>query len=126
MFSKKTKFKSDHLNRSAINVFSLVVTLCALGIAVTIADGSFSHRINQISRRLDERLQKVLDEIVVDYQEIDINATYSSSPKFHERGMGGLYNLTKLFMDWTIPVDFLPKGKLHVYNVKKEQTPVKS
>lgn len=84
--------------RSRQNRLNLFITCSVLLLTFALADGNFTQRINEIGKSLDRAIFKMLDTEQTTYTEFDANVTYYSSTHFNPKGMGGLYNLTTLFM----------------------------
>lgn len=101
-----------------MNLVSFVVSLCVILLAVSVSDGSFVKQMNDITKRLDTKLADVLSDVEVDYTPIEEDATYSNGTRFNPQGMAGLYNITGIFMDWTIPVNLIPSGKFCNKSIK--------
>lgn len=100
-------------DRRAVNLFSLVVALGLVAVAVKVADGSFTSRINRISDNLNKALDDVLHLDGANYTELVENASYHSNAQhYHHKGLAGLYNLTVWFMDLLVKRDVYPEGKV--------------
>lgn len=82
-----------------------------LFVALQIADGTVVHKISRISEKIDRALSKVIDETKPDYKPLETNSVYYSDASFNPKGMAGLYNLTKVFLDLVLPENILPEGK---------------
>lgn len=80
-------------------------------IGLKIADGTFTHKMNKMSENLDRALDKVIESGKPNCTILEVMEEYKSDTKFNAKGMGGLYNISKKFMDLIIPADFIPKGK---------------
>lgn len=103
-------------NRNSTNFVNLVLTCCFLAVAVNISDGNFTQRISNISKKLDSSLRAVFQLEQTNYTEWKDTAVYESRASFNARGMGGLYNITNLFMKLVLPQETYPEGKGLIYD----------
>lgn len=102
---------NNNNNRGTFNVLSFLITISTLFIALQLASGTFVNKISKMSENVDKALNKVIDEEKPEYTTIEIKTVYLSDDKFNPSGMAGLYNITKMFMDFIFPEDILPPGK---------------
>lgn len=101
-------------SRTRLNRISFLITCSVLLLTFALADGNFTKRINEISRSLDRAIFEMLELEKTNYTEFEVNVTYYSSTHFNAKGMGGLYNLTGLFVKLLQPNDKLyPDGKFY-------------
>lgn len=63
-------------------------------------------------RPLYDDLKNVMPFEPVHYSQANVSAAYKVSSRFNPRGMGHLYMVTNLFMDYLQRGDPLPKGKI--------------
>lgn len=107
-----SKMSHGRKRRSLLNAVSFLVTCSVLLLTIALADGNFTKRINEISRSLDKAIVEMLELEKTNYTEFDSNVSYHSSTHFNPKGMGGLYNITGLFMNLLMPQDKLyPEGE---------------
>lgn len=103
---------SEIKRRRSSNRLNFLITCSILLLTFAIADGNFTKRINEIGKSLDRAIFDMLEVEKTEYTEFEANVTYHSSTKFNPKGMGGLYNLTGLFMKLLQPEGQLyPEGE---------------
>lgn len=112
---KRLKSANTTPNRGQMNVLSLIITISVLFIALQLTDGTYVNKISRMSENVDKALSKIMDQEAPDYKPLETNSEYFSDTTFNPRGMAGLYNLTKTFMDLVLPENFLPSGKVTVH-----------
>ncbi|KAF5293671.1 hypothetical protein FQA39_LY03156 [Lamprigera yunnana] len=100
--------------RRTFNVLNVIFTLCVLILAVQVANSNFTARINKISDDLHRRLGDALELDGPNFTDVFDNVTYNSVLKFNARGMGGLYNITNMFMNVIISKEVFPEGFVKV------------
>lgn len=111
MSAKKNKQKSYCYRRRTVNAWSFILTCLIMVIGLKIADGTFTHKMNKMSENLDRALDKVIESGKPNCTILEVIVEYKSDTKFNAKGMAGLYNVSKKFMDLIIPANFIPKGK---------------
>lgn len=97
--------------RGTTNAISFLITIGMLFVALQMTDGTFVNKISRMSENVDKALNKVIHEEKPEYTTVEINSIYYSDASFNPKGMAGLYNITKIFMDLIFPEDILPSGK---------------
>lgn len=103
--------------RSRLNRISFLFTISVLLLTFSLADGNFTKRINEIGKSLNRALSEMLELEQTNYTDFDENVTYYSSTYFNPKGMGGLYNLTGLFMKQLQPENKLyPDGECRAFS----------
>lgn len=103
---------SEKQRRSRLNRLNLLITCSVLLLTFALADGNFTKRINEIGKSLNRAIFEMLEMETTVYTEFNANVTYYSSTHFNPKGMGGLYNLTVLFMRLLQPEGQLyPEGE---------------
>ncbi|XP_076275247.1 prominin-like protein isoform X3 [Rhynchophorus ferrugineus] len=103
-------------NRRPVRVFSFLVTCLFLAVAVGMSNGigTFVSKINTITTNLDRAVDDLNTN--VSYTDCPADADYSSKTTFNSKGMGGLYNMTKMFIDVIVKGDILMPGLVKVEN----------
>lgn len=118
---KRLKNNYSTPNRGLTNVWCLVLTCIVLFVGTKIADGTFVNHINRMSENVDRALEKIIDDEKPVYVPFESNAIYYSDTTFNAKGMVGLYNLTKIFIDIVLPQDVLPPGEYCYYYLFDKQ-----
>ncbi|KAJ8977094.1 hypothetical protein NQ317_003648 [Molorchus minor] len=114
MGRRKTKPASQaQNNRLSVNIVSFLMTCVVLVVSVGLSDGGFANSIDKITRNLDVALRDLMDDMPK-YTNYTETRTFVSDATFNPRGMAGLYNLTKMFLDVVIPPDALMEGLVYV------------
>ncbi|XP_066159233.1 prominin-like protein isoform X2 [Euwallacea fornicatus] len=104
---KKSK---ERRKRHAVNAASAFLSFALVILAVQLSDGGgqFAVKINDIARNFHTAVIQLKDNVT--YSDYVDNATYFSSTKFNAAGMGGLYKLTKGFVNAISPTDIFMDG----------------
>lgn len=97
-------------DRSSGNAINLLITCFVLFVAITVSDAGFANSIDKITKNLDVALKELRDDMPI-YTNYTDDAVYKSSKDFNPRGMAGLYNLTRKFINFVVEPNFLKKGK---------------
>jgi hypothetical protein len=66
-------------------------------------------------RPLYDDLKNIMPFEPVHYSQANVSKAYKVTTKFNPKGMGHLYLVTNLFMDYLQKGDPLPKGKFQYY-----------
>ncbi|XP_045477770.1 prominin-like protein isoform X2 [Harmonia axyridis] len=110
--------------RGSVGFYSFLLTCLVLLLAVGVSSSdngdNFIRKLNKIGENLDKALSTAMDLKEPNYTSININVTYKSVSKYNPRGLGELYNITKIFIK-TILKDAIPKN---VFSVRDNQVVV--
>lgn len=104
--------------RRSFNLLNFVFTCFVLFLAFSFANSNFTSRVNKISDDLHKALGAVLELDGPNYTDIYEKRVYHSDPKFNPKGMGGLYNITTMFMNLIISQQIYPEGFIKVEDGK--------
>lgn len=84
--------------------------MLAVGVSSNENGDHFIKKLNKIGQNLDKALSNAMDMRDPNYTSIHVNVTYKSVSKYNPRGLGELYNITKIFMG-TILKEAIPKSE---------------
>ncbi|XP_044759870.1 prominin-like protein isoform X2 [Coccinella septempunctata] len=111
--------RGDGSTRRSIGFYSFLLTCLVLLLAVGVSSNDngdhFIRKLNKIGESLDKALSSAMDLKEPNYTKIDINVTYASISRYNPRGLGELYNITKIFMG-TILREALPRNVFSIQN----------
>lgn len=102
------------MSRARQNLVTMAATFAvSASLMAAFADGTFTQRISEIGKSLDRAIGRVLELQKTNYTDLPDDAAYNSSTAFNARGMGGLYNLTLMFVGLLITGrELYPEGEL--------------
>ncbi|XP_044733523.1 prominin-like protein [Chrysoperla carnea] len=99
-------------------VFVFACTIFVLTVSTWIGAGaSFTTRVKGISEDLENALGRVLNVDNVSFTPLPMNRTYNSTTAYYPRGMTGVYNVTKIVIQFIMAKEPLPPGFL-IYDDK--------
>lgn len=92
-------------------VFVFACTIFVLTVSTWIGAGaSFTTRVKGISEDLENALGRVLNVDNVSFTPLPMNRTYNSTTAYYPRGMTGVYNVTKIVIQFIMAKEPLPPG----------------
>lgn len=95
------------------NATNFLIVCLVLFVGVSVSDAGFANSIGKITKNLDVALKELRDDMPV-YTNYTDKEVYKSSTDFNPRGMAGLYNLTRKFLNFVVEPNFLKKGKFFI------------
>ncbi|XP_066595040.1 prominin-like protein isoform X2 [Prorops nasuta] len=74
-------------------------------------EDDLAHRMRDISKDLDRQLNDIMASQAVNYTQVNTTGLpYNATTKFYPKGMGQLYNVTNLFIDFIQSKQAYPEG----------------
>ncbi|XP_056644731.1 prominin-like protein isoform X5 [Diorhabda sublineata] len=114
MARQKLKYTMTDTSRTSTNIVSLFLTLSVLFLAIGVSNGGggFSNSLDKIKNNMKvvlDDLKRVLPTYT-DY--VDTQKYSSGRVTFQTKGMAGLYNVTRQFINLILPADVLMQDLL--------------
>ena len=79
---------------------------------VSCQENSLTNRMRAISEDLDRQLNEIMASQALTYSTINTaGLPYNATTKFNPKGMGQLYNVTNMFIDFVQSKQAYPEGK---------------
>ncbi|XP_031777823.1 prominin-like protein isoform X3 [Nasonia vitripennis] len=92
--------------------------LLASGLLLGLLLGTGALSSEQLSESLERKLNETMSEHSVRYTPLNSTGrpNYTASTAFNPKGMGQLYNVTNMFIDFIQPKQAYPEGMIHLEN----------